>query len=169
MHRYILKPFVQAHPSNHCILSVMCNSIITYIHPYQYNAKVNRDGFHYNCGVELTPEGQFGRKEYMKHAMRGTYTLHSLYLLLWANFGAFCMALLTQPEAEAGICGPIISQWLSVRAYCVSQLRIMWTHMRNNLGLSDEERAFLVFCCTKQLYEVCNRHCSRVNLCCFSH
>lgn len=115
--------------------------------------------------MELTPEGQFGRQEYMKHATRGTYTLHSLYLLLWANFGTFCLALLTQPEAEAGICGPIISPWLSVRHYCATQLRNMWMHMRNNLGLSDEERSFFIFCCTKQLYEVCNAYCNRVNLC----
>ena len=127
----------------------------------QYNAKVNQDGFHYNYGVELTPEGQFGRQEYMKHATRGTYTLHSLYLLLWANFGTFCLALLTQPEAEAGICGPIISPWLSVRHYCATQLRTMWMHMRNNLGLSDEERSFFIFCCTKQLYEVCNGYCNK--------
>ena len=105
--------------------------------------------------MELSPEGQFGRQDYVKHATRGTYTLHSLYLLLWANFGSFCMALLTQPEATRNIHGPIISDWISVRHYCVSQLRTVWMHMRNNLGLSDEERNFLVMRCTKRLYEVC--------------
>ena len=94
----------------------------------------------------------------MKHATRGMYTLHSLYLLLWANFGAFCMALLTQPEAEAAIYGPIISKRLSVRQYCVSQLRTVWKHIRKNLGLSDEERSFLVMCCTKRFYKVCQGH-----------
>ena len=120
----------------------------------QYDAKINPDGLLYDCGVELTPEGQFGRQDYVKHATRGTYTLHSLYLLLWANFGAFCMSLLTQPEAEAAIHGPIISEWLSVRHYCVSQLRTMWMHLKNNLSLSDEERSFFVMRCTKRLYEV---------------
>ena len=90
----------------------------------------------------------------MKHATRGTYTLHSLYLLLWANFGAFCIALLTQPEAEASIHGLIISKRLPVRHYCVSQLRTVWMHMRNNLHLTDEEQSFLIMCCTNRLYKV---------------
>ena len=120
----------------------------------QYDAKINQDGLLYNCGVELSSDGLFGCQDYMKHATRGTYTLHSLYLLLWANFGAFCMALLTQPKAEAAIHGHIISEWLSVRHYCVSQLRTMWMHLRNNLNLSDEERSFFVMRCTKRLYEV---------------
>ena len=125
----------------------------------KYNAKINLDGLLYNCGVELSPEGLFGRQDYVKHATRGTYTLHSLYLLLWANFGAFCIALLTQPKAEADIHGPIISKRLSVRDYCISQLRTVWMHMRNNLHLSDEERSFLVTACTNRLHKVqCNIH-----------
>ena len=133
----------------------MCAHVYHCLFPLsQYDAKINPDGLLYDCGVELTPEGQFGRQDYVKHATRGTYTLHSLYLLLWANFGAFCMALLTQPEAETTIHGPIISEWLSVRHYCVSQLRTMWMHLRNNLSLSDEERSFFVMRCTKRLYEV---------------
>ena len=113
-------------------------------HPLQYDSKIKPEGLLYDCGVELTAEGQLGRQDYKKHANRGTFTLHSLYFLLWANFGSFCISLLTQPEAEANLHGPIISEWLSVRHYCVSQLRTMWLHMRNNLGLSDEERSFLV-------------------------
>ena len=126
----------------------------SYLTGFMYNNKINKDGLLYDCGVELSPEGQFGRQDYLKHANRGTYTLHSLYLLLWANFGSFCMALLTQPDADRAIHGPIISDWLSVRHYCVSQLRTVWLHMRNNLGVSDEERSFLLMRCMKRLYEV---------------
>ena len=90
----------------------------------------------------------------MKHASRGTYTLHSLYLLLWANFGAFCMALLTQPDSDDKIHGKLISDWISVRHYCVSQLRTLWMHMRNNLNLSEEERTFFVMRAMKKFYEV---------------
>ena len=126
----------------------------TYLTGFMYNNKINKDGLLYDCGVELSPEGQFGRQDYLKHANRGTYTLHSLYLLLWANFGSFCMALLVQPDAAKTIHGPLISDWLSVRHYCMSQLRTIWMHMRNNLGLSDEERSFLVMTCMKRLYEV---------------
>ena len=127
-------------------------------HISQYNFEIGHGGYRYDCGVELSPEGWFGRPDYVKHATRGTYTLHSLYLLLWANFGTLCMALLTQPRAEVAIHGHITSNWLSVRHYCVSQLRTIWMHIRNNLRLSDEERSFLAMHCTKKLYEVCHKH-----------
>ena len=108
----------------------------------------------YDYGVELTLEGQLGREEYMTHACRGTYTLHSLYLLLWANFGALCMSLLTQPEAKQGIHGPIISESLPVRHYCVTQLRRLWSHIQNNLGFTDEQRSFFVVKSMNKLYTV---------------
>lgn len=66
------------------------------------------------------------------------------------------MALLTQPEADAHIHGPLISDWQSVRHYCVSQLMTVWMHMRNNLSISDEERSFLLMRCCKQFYELMN-------------
>ena len=122
----------------------------------QYDARIDREGLLYDCGVELTPDGKFGRQDYMKHASRGTYTLHSLYLLLWANFGAFSIALLThdQTGSDSKIHGNIISDWISVRHYCVSQLRTLWVHMRNNLGLSEEERTFFVMRAMEKFYEV---------------
>ena len=132
--------------------------MITHAHIPQYNIKIGHGGYCYDCGVELSADGQYGRQDYVEHATRGTLTLHSLYLLLWANFGTLCMALLTQPEAEETIHGSIISKQLSVRHYCVSQLRTVWMHMRNNLGLLDEEQSFLVMRCTKRLYEVYHQH-----------
>ena len=121
---------------------------------YQYDAKINPEGLLYDCGVEFSPDGKYGHQDYMKHASRGTYTLHSLYLLLWANFGAFCVALLTQPDSDDKIHGNLISDWISVRHYCVSQLRTLWMHMRNNLSLSEEERTFFVMRAMKKFYEV---------------
>ena len=53
----------------------------------------------YDCGCELDEDGQYGRKDYIPHATRGTLNLHSWYLMLWTNFGAFCIGLLTQPNA----------------------------------------------------------------------
>ena len=120
----------------------------------QYNTKISPEGLLYDCGVELTAEGELGRQDYNEHAGRGTYTLHSLYLLLWSNFGAFCMALLTQPDADTKIHGPIISDWQSIRHYCVSQLKSVWQHMRNNLGLSEEERIFLATKCMEAFQKV---------------
>ena len=126
----------------------------TYLTGFMYNMKVKREGPLYDCGVELTPDGQFGWQDYLNHANRGTFTLHSLYLLLWANFASFCIALLTQPDAQKNIHGPIISNWLSVRHYCVSRLRNIWMHIRNNLAISDEERFFLTMRCMERFYEV---------------
>ena len=64
------------------------------------------------------------------------------------------MALLTQPMSQKKVHGPIISEWQAVRHYCLSQLRTVWMHMRNNLSMSDEERAFFITQCLMNLYEV---------------
>ena len=108
----------------------------------------------YDCGVELTDDGEFSRPDYRKHACRGTYTLHSLYLLLWANFGSFCMALLTQPDAKERIHGHIISEKLPLRHYCVTQLKFLWSHIQTNLGLSEEQRSFFIMTAITKLHQV---------------
>ena len=129
-------------------------SIYLYIYSFQYDSKISPEGLLYDCGVELTAEGQYGRPDYHKHATRGTYSLHSLYFLLWANFGTFCISMLTQPDSQSKIHGPIISEWQAIRHYCVSQVKTMWMYLRNNLSLSDEERSFLVTRCLMNMYEV---------------
>ena len=120
----------------------------------QFDCVVSHNGHHYNCGVKLTAEGEFGRQDYKKHACRGTYTLHSLYLLLWANFGCFCMALLTQQDSDQQIHGNVISKHLPLRSYCMSQLKRLWEHLRNNIGLSEEQRAFFVMRALDRFLEV---------------
>ena len=64
------------------------------------------------------------------------------------------MSLLTLPDADAQIRGNLISEWQSIRHYCVSQLKTVWQHMRNNLALSEEERTFFVNRCLKTFHEV---------------
>ena len=125
----------------------------TYITGFMYDKTMGR-GYHYDCGVELTYDGQFGRPTYEKHATRGTYDLHSLYHLMWLNFGSFCMALLTQPEAQENISGKLISDWQPVRHYCVAQLRKIWAHMITNIKLSQEELSFLFMASMKKFYKV---------------
>ena len=129
--------------------------IIVYIPLFaQYDSMISPDGLLYDCGVELSPEGKYGRQDYMKHADRGTYNLHSLYLLLWANFSTFCISLLTQSDSDKKLFGVIISDWISLRHYCVSQLRAIWMHMRNNLSLSEEERVFFLMMSMKRFHQV---------------
>ena len=73
---------------------------------------------------------------------------------MWLNFGSFCMALLTQPEAQENISGKLISDWQPVRHYCVAQLRKIWAHMITNIKLSQEELSFLFMASMKKFYKV---------------
>ena len=108
----------------------------------------------YDSGVELTSDGLYGRHDYLKHATRGTLSLHSLYFMLWTNFSCFSLALLTQPNAEADLKGKILSSSESTRQYCVSQVKKLWGLLRNGLGISSEERLLLVKGCLNNLLEV---------------
>ena len=112
----------------------------------------------YDCGVELTADGEFDRLDYRKHACRGTYTLHSLHLLLWANFGSFCMGLLTQPHSYQQMHGHIFSEELSLRDFCVDHLKSLWKHLSNNLNLLEEQRSFFVMSALTKFHHVCESH-----------
>ena len=63
---------------------------------------VKNEGLMYDCGCELNEDGDYGRSDY---DIRGTLSLHSWYLLLWCNFGAFCIGLLIQPKTLEQIKG----------------------------------------------------------------
>lgn len=111
---------------------------------FQYNSKISPQDVFYNVGVKLSSDGQYGHQDYLKHASRGTLSLHSLYLLLWSNFSAFCIALLTQSQSENLLCGKLFSERVDVKHFCLSQLQSSWKHMRNNLNLTEEERTLFV-------------------------
>ena len=108
----------------------------------------------YDEGVQLTSNGFYGQHNYIKHATRGTLSLQSLYLLLWANAGAFCVGLLTDPEAENKLLGSVFPEHFTVRHFCMSQLRTLWKHLSVSLGISVEERSFLVSRCMWNLMKV---------------
>lgn len=80
----------------------------------------------------------------MKHATRGTLSLQSLYLLLWANAGSFCIGLLTDASAEDKMKGSVFPEDLSIRSFCMKQLKTLWGHLSGSMGISVEERSFLV-------------------------
>lgn len=134
---------VKDYPIHFCVLSV--------IQQYKGGIKSSRL---YDCGVELSVDGDYGRSDYLQCGEGNSVTLHSRYLLLWANFGAFCMALLTQPGAQEAISGRVISSWQPLRHYCLSQLHTVWIHMRNNLHLSLEEQSFFVMRSMQRLIQV---------------
>jgi hypothetical protein len=104
--------------------------------------------------VELTSDGELGQQDYQQHACRGTYTLHSLYLLLWANFGSLCMALLTQQESGQRL-HHIISEKPSVQSYCVKQLKNVWNLMCHKMGLMEEQRTSFIMGALAKFYHVC--------------
>eukprot|EP00118_Oscarella_pearsei_P023946 m.294339 g.294339 ORF g.294339 m.294339 type:complete len:5643 (+) comp40744_c0_seq7:98-17026(+) len=119
---------------------------------YKYSVKA--EGLLLDCGCEFTEDGDYGRADYLEYARRGTLSLHSRYLLLWMSFGAFATSLLTQTQAKNIIKGHVISEWQSVRHYCVGQLKTTWLLLRENLNLSDEERTFFVTSALYKFFEV---------------
>ena len=50
--------------------------------------------------------------------------------------------------------GHILSDWMSIRDYCMTQLRTIWLHMRSNMSLGDEERSFFIMSSMYQLFMV---------------
>ena len=67
---------------------------------------VKKEGLLYDYGCILNKYGYYGRPDYRS---RDTFSLHSWYLLLWTNFGAFCVALLTKHTALEEMRGNLTS------------------------------------------------------------
>lgn len=116
----------------------------------------------YNFGVQLkSKSGIYAKYSYLKHATRGSLNLHSLHLLLWTNFSAFCVSLVTRQNADLQL-RSLFSDDLPVRSYCISQLRSLWTNMRKSLHALDEELVFLVQRCSDMVIQVSSElnHCN---------
>ena len=111
---------------------------------WQYDIPVGYGGIFYDTGAQLSSEGFFSQLSHLKHSTRGTLSLQSLYLLLWANFGACCVGLLVDPGAISRMSGKIFSETLPIRQFCMSQLKTMWDHLSSTLGISVEERSLLI-------------------------
>lgn len=117
---------------------IACNLFFNMIHQSQINARIS-EVWHYDCGIELTSDGDYGRRYYNERI-----SLHSQYLLLFVNFAAFCISLYTQENATVQISGPVLSPSLAVRHYCLGQLKTIWSHIQTNLGLTLEEASHLI-------------------------
>lgn len=50
--------------------------------------------------------------------------------------------------------GHILSDWMSIRDYCMTQLRTIWFHMRTNMSFGDEERSFFIMSSMYELFMV---------------
>ena len=150
-------PFVQSKHFNHPhpyieIVTAVSDDNSTCL-CIQYNSKVSSE-WTYDCGVELTKSGMYGRPDYFSHATRGTLGLNSLYLLLWANFGAFSLGLLTQVQGQEKIISLMPGKANQIRHYCHSQLQCLWKFMSINLHLNVEERSYFVMTAMLKLLEV---------------
>ena len=84
----------------------------------------------------------------------GPLSLQSHGIMLWTSYSCLCMALLTQPDAEAKIRTILDPGELSLRQYCFSQLQGFWRSVHDVLCVSDEQQSFLVMSCLKRLCEV---------------
>ena len=74
--------------------------------------------------------------------------------MLWSNFCGFCIALLTQEDAELKLSGKLISEEEPIRQYCVTQMYTMWNLLKEGLNITEEERLLLVRGCLNNLLEV---------------
>ena len=106
--------------------------------------------YYYDCGVELTVTGDYGRPYYAKDLI----SLRTEYMLLLINFSAFVVSLYTQPDGESRIHGKMISPQLPVRNYCTGQLFTAWHHLQQSMNMSVEEVALLVNTCLEKFIEV---------------
>ena len=121
---------------------------------FQYDTIVGSDGKMYDDGIQLTQDGLYRFAEYIRRAENGPLNLHSFYLLLFVNLGAFCMALLTQPHAEERMRGTVISQKWPFRNYCTVTLQAVWKHMRSSLHLTLEKQSYLISQSLRQFLKV---------------
>ena len=111
--------------------------------PTKYDHKVT-SAHKYDCGVELSQEGLHGRPDYKARADQNHLSFPSWYLILWANFGAFCVGLITQPDGHEKI-GTVLSQHHSdIRHMCVAQVKNFWLHVSLALDCTTEEISFFV-------------------------
>lgn len=64
--------------------------------------------------------------------------------MLWANFGAFCFGLITQPDGHEQI-GAVLSNFHSdIRHYCMAQMRNFWLHLNVGISCATEEISLFV-------------------------
>lgn len=98
--------------------------------------------YHYDCGLQFHTDGRPASKS--RSGILHNTSLNALYVLLLANFGSFCMSLLTQPDMKQQLLGPIISDFLPLRSYCIAQVKMHWLFLQNLMNLTEEERSFFV-------------------------
>lgn len=51
--------------------------------------------------------------------------------------------------------GRLLPDWMSIRHYCMKKLKTVWSHIRENMSLCDEERSFFIMRSMYQLFMVC--------------
>ena len=106
--------------------------------------------YHYDCGVKFVGIQPVSRGSGLLY----NKSINALHLLLLANFGTFCMSLLTQPGMKERLHGKIISTDLPLRTYCIVQLRQHWLYMKECMHLTEEQRSFFVMRAMKRFHEV---------------
>jgi len=119
---------------------------------FQYDHEILHHGLHYDCGCDLTEDGEFGRRG------RDPWDRHSYYFALWASYAALAAAVLTQPNAQDSIHNPehpspVFSPWQHVRHYIHGVMHVSWQHMATKWGLESEKQCVVVLRALEALRE----------------
>ena len=70
------------------------------------------------------------------------------------SFGAFCVGLISQPDAHEKI-GEVLSNYHSdIHHYCYKQMKNMWLNLINGMKCTVEEGSYFVMKAMRNLTEV---------------
>ena len=106
----------------------------------QYGGAIGH-GTHYDCGCELTADGDYGRPG----VRRPPLSRHSLYFALFTSFGALAISVLTQPGADGRLHPAVITApGQTLRGYLHGVVAATWSHMSTKLNLVDSEQLCLL-------------------------
>ena len=106
----------------------------------QYGGAIGH-GTHYDCGCELTADGDYGRPG----VRRAPLSRHSLYFALFTSFGALAISVLTQPGADGRLHPSVITApGQTLRGYLHGVVAATWSHMSTKLNLVDSEQLCLL-------------------------
>ena len=126
----------------------------------QYDSAIMAAGIHYDCGCELDEDGEIPRNR--GRPQRGPLSRHSLYFVLWSSYTALAASMVTQPDAERRLHGPVLSApGQDVRQYMRGIIFSTWQHLATKVVRSSDELCVLALRTLEALREKTLEHPQR--------